>query len=79
MDGKLYRQYLSQYVKEAIEQSDGSVRQIANRLHERQFKGTFVSHRVEKERALKDAQQAFDEHAHWPLEIILKHLGVADV
>jgi hypothetical protein len=76
MDGILYRQYLSQFVKEAVEQSDGSVRRIADRLHELQIKVTFVSHRVEKERALVDAQRAFDEHSHWPLEIILKHLGV---
>jgi hypothetical protein len=77
MDGKLYQQYLQQYVKEAIEHSDGSVRQIADRLHEQVVKGIFISHRVEKERALVDAQKAFDEHSHWPLGIILSHLGVA--
>ena len=77
MDGKLYQQYLSQYVREAIEQSDGSVRQITERLHERVVKGAIVPHRVEKERALADAQAAFAKHAHWPLEIILSHLGLA--
>jgi hypothetical protein len=36
-----------------------------------------VMHREEKQRALADARQAFDEHRHWPLEIVLRHLGVS--
>lgn len=76
MDGKRYQQYLEQFVREAIEQSDGSVQQITERLHERVVKGAFVAHRIEKERALADAQTAFAGHSHWPLEIILSHLGI---
>jgi len=77
MDLKLYHQYLNQFVREAVAQSDGSVRSVAELLHERRVSGLFVSHREEKRRALLDAQQAFAEHRHWPLDIILSHLGVA--
>jgi len=76
MNIQLYHQYLQQYVTEAVQESDGSVRGIAEQLSMIQVKGLLVSHRVEKQRALADARQAFDEHRHWPLEIILKHLGV---
>lgn len=76
MDIKLYQHYLDQYVREAVRESDGSVRSIAELLHERTVKGMFVRHRVEKMRALTDARRAFDDHRHWPLEIILSHLGV---
>jgi hypothetical protein len=38
--------------------------------------GLLVLHKEEKQRALADARHAFDEHRHWPLEIILSHLGV---
>ncbi len=78
VDIKRYREYLNQYVKDAIRQSDGSVHGISEHLHEIEVKGLFVSHRDEKRRALIDARQAFDDHRHWPLEIILSHLGVAD-
>ena len=76
MDVKLYRKYLDQYVQEAIDESDGNISKISERLHEKVVKGLFVTHREEKQRALADARQAFDEHRHWPLEIILSHLGV---
>ncbi len=76
MDRMLYQQYLSQYISEAIRHSDGSTRGIAEHLSTIQVKGAFVAHREEKQRALKDARQAFDDHRHWPLEIVLKHLGV---
>jgi hypothetical protein len=77
MDIRLYQQYLKQYVKEAVNESDGSVRSIAEILHSKDVKGIFVVHREEKKRALLDARRAFDDHRHWPLEIILSHLGVA--
>jgi hypothetical protein len=76
MDIKLYRQYLQEYVDEAIEQSNGTVQGIAERLHEKDVRGLFVLHREEKKRALIDARLGFDEHRHWPLDIILRHLGV---
>jgi len=77
MDGKLYQKFLNEYVKNAVENSDGNVRQIADWLHTQEVKGLFVAHRMEKERALADAKKAFDEHAHWPLEIIISHLGIS--
>ena len=76
MDIKLYRQYLNQYVQQAIDESNGKVSSIAECLSEKQVKGFFVTHREEKRRALSDAQNAFSEHRHWPLEIILSHLGI---
>jgi hypothetical protein len=44
-----------------------------------QVKGLLVRHREEKRRALEDAQRAFDEHRHWPLEIILSQLGIENI
>lgn len=76
MDIKLYRQYLNQYVQQAIDESDGKLPSISEHLYAIRVKGFFVSHREEKQRALLDAQNAFGEHRHWPLEIILSHLGV---
>ena len=76
MNRELYQQYMQQYISQAIRDSDGSVREIYELLAERQVKGIFVRHKEEKSRALADARKAFDEHRHWPLEIILSHLGV---
>jgi hypothetical protein len=76
MDIKLYRQYLNEYVQQAINESDGKVSRITELLYEKQVKGLMVAHREEKLRALSDAQYAFSEHRHWPLEIIISHLGV---
>ena len=76
MDIKLYRQYLNEYVQQAISESDGKVSRITELLYEKQVKGLMVAHREEKLRALSDAQQAFSEHRHWPLEIIISHLGI---
>jgi len=77
MDRLRYLQYLKQYITEAVQQSDGSTRGIAEHLSMLQVKGPLVMHREEKQRALADARQAFDEHRHWPLEIVLRHLGIA--
>ncbi len=72
-----YQQFLEQYIREAIQNSDGSNRGIAEHLSTIQVKGVLVVHREEKQRALADARQAFDDHRHWPLEIVLRHLGVS--
>ena len=76
MNIQLYRQYLQQYVSEAIRNSDGSIGQIRDNLASVQIGRFLVQHKDEKTRALRDARTAFDEHRHWPLEIILSHLGV---
>lgn len=76
IDFHLYQQYLLEYLRLAICESDGSNRGIYERLSEIQVHGRFVRHRSEKQRALEDAQRAFDEHRHWPREIVLKQLGI---
>jgi hypothetical protein len=40
--------------------------------------GLFTQHKDERRRALDDLRRAFDEHRHWPREIILAHLGVKE-
>ena len=77
MDHTLYRRYLQEYVTQARQASDGSVRSIAEELGAIHVGGLLVVHKDEKKRALADARRAFDEHRHWPLEIILSHLGLA--
>ena len=76
MDIGLYRRYLQQYVQEALDQSNGTIAGIAENLHAMNVSGLLVIHKDEKKRALADARKAFDEHRHWPLDIILSHLGV---
>ncbi len=76
MNRERYQHYLQLYVSEAIQNSDGSNRGIYEHLSTIQVKGLLVRERAEKERALADARQAFDEHRHWPLEIILSQLGI---
>jgi hypothetical protein len=76
LDIGAYRRYLTEFVKEAIQNSDGTNSGISNYLHEKKIKGLLVRHRVEQQRALEDAQKAFDEHHYWPVEIVISHLGV---
>ncbi len=76
MDFLRYQQYLRQFIDQAIRESDGSNQSIAENLWNIQVKGFLVAHREERRRALADARQAFDEHRHWPREIILSHLGI---
>jgi len=76
MDKQLYQQYLNQYVQGAIRESDGTVAGISERLDGIPPPGRFSRHREEKQRALADAMSAFSEHRHWPLDILLSHLGV---
>ncbi len=76
MNTILYQQYLEQFVKEAVASSDGTNADIATRLWAKKITGILVLHRMEKTRALDDARRAFDEHRHWPLEIVISHLGL---
>jgi len=76
MNIERYQDYLQQYVQEAIQNSSGSNAAIYEYLEGIKPAGRFSAHREEKRRALKDAQVAFSEHRHWPLEIVLSHLGV---
>jgi hypothetical protein len=76
MDYTLYRRYLNDYVHQAMQASDGTPRDIYEHLAAMQAGGIFTAHKEERRRALADARRAFDEHRHWPLEIILSQLGV---
>jgi hypothetical protein len=76
LDIRLYRKYLQEYVTQALRDSDGTVSGVREYLDSIQVRGFLVSHKLEKQRALADAVQAFSEHSHWPLEIILSHLGI---
>jgi hypothetical protein len=76
MDYTLYEKYLKEYLDRAIQESDGSNRGIAEALSTYEVRGLLVSHKDERRRALADARRAFDEHRHWPREIILSQLGV---
>ena len=76
MDYTLYEKYLKEYLDRAIQESDGSNRGIAEALSMVQVSGIFVTHKDERRRALSDARRAFDEHRHWPRDIILAHLGI---
>ena len=77
IDIQKYRHYLQQYIDQAFQNSDGTARGLRDYLESIQVKGIFVRDKVEKQRALADAIQAFTEHRHWPLDIILSHLGVS--
>jgi hypothetical protein len=76
MNTILYEKYLEEYVKDAIASSDGTNAGIATQLWAKKISGILVQHKEEKNRALDDARKAFDDHRHWPLEIILSHLGL---
>ncbi|MFN2159509.1 MAG: hypothetical protein ACK2U3_10100 [Anaerolineales bacterium] len=76
MDIQRYQQYLNQYVQDAIRNSDGTVAGISEQLEGISPPGRFSRHREEKQRAQADARAAFNEHRHWPLDILLSHLGV---
>ena len=78
MDTEKYRQFLCRFILEAQANSDGTNRGIAAYLQEITIKkGFWVQNKVEQTRALADARTAFEEHRHWPLEIILSHLGIS--
>ena len=72
----IYRRYLEQFVREAIANSSGTNLSIYENLASVRIGKYFVMHKEEKERALADARRAFEEHRHWPLQIILSHLGI---
>ena len=76
IEHKIYRQYLLQYLKEALSNSNGTTGGVATYLVEIPSPGRFARHRTEKLRALRDLRDAFEGHRHWPLDIALSHLGV---
>ena len=76
MDIVIYRQILEELIREALANSDGSFAGIRDYLHAREKPGRLTRNRAEKQRALDDARRAFDEHRHWPVEIVISHLGL---
>ena len=76
MDLGLYRRYLQDFVTEALNNSDGTPAKVSEYLWSKQVGGFLTRHKVEKQKALNEARRAFDEYRHWPVEIILSHLGV---
>ncbi|RPI84301.1 MAG: hypothetical protein EHM41_13745 [Chloroflexi bacterium] len=76
MNRILYEQYLKEYIREAIENSDGTNSGISQYLSGLRIPGRFTRNKEEKIRAIKDAQSAFEEHRHWPRDIVLSHLGL---
>ncbi len=76
MDHKIYQKYMLELLQEAITNSDGKPTGIGNYLAEIPLPGRFARNREEKLRALAELKQAFNEHRHWPLDIILSQLGV---
>lgn len=76
MDYGVYWQYLDQLVQEALANSDRSNEGISKYLHAKKKPGFMTRNRHEKTKALEEATRAFDEHRHWPLEVVLSHLGI---
>jgi hypothetical protein len=76
MDIGIYRQCLEQYVREALQNSDGTPAGITEYLNSIKVSGIFVRNKIEKRTALREAINAFEQHRHWPLEIVISQLGV---
>lgn len=76
MDLGLYRRYLEEYVAEALENSDGTPSGVSEYLRSIKTAGRFTRHREEKNLALEEVRKAFDDHRHWPVSIIISHLGI---
>ena len=76
METGLYRRYLKEYVKEAVDNSDGTTVGISAYLWEKKVTGLLVRDKKEKTKALDEARRAFDEHRHWPVPIVISHLGL---
>jgi hypothetical protein len=76
MDHKLYFQYMNEYLKEALANGLNKPSEIASYLEGIPFPGRFTRNKEERIHALNTVRQAFNEHRHWPLDIILSHLGI---
>jgi hypothetical protein len=76
MDQKVYRQYLREYLRDALQKSDGSNAGMSNYLMQQIEPGRFTRYREEKIRALNDVQRTFSEHRHWPVDMVFSYLGI---
>jgi hypothetical protein len=75
INGEVYKECMRKYIQEALASTDGSNARVAEYLGTIVVKGWFVRNKEEKLRALADTRRAFEEHRHWPLDIVLSHLG----
>ena len=76
MDLGVYWRYLDELVQEALENSDRSNESISNYLWTKKKPGRLTRHRHEKTKALEEARRAFDDHRHWPVDVVISHLGI---
>ena len=76
MDIGAYRNAVQSYVRQALENTDGSNKQVSEYLWSLSVPRFLVRHKTEKRQALDDVRKAFDDHSYWPLEVILSQLGV---
>lgn len=76
MDYGVYWQYLDDLVQEALANSDRTNEGISSYLQAKKKPGILTRHRHEKTKALEEAIRAFNEHRHWPLEVVLSQLGI---
>ncbi len=76
MNYQVYERLLQQYLAEAYKNSDGTTRGMAEYLETIQKPGRISMNREEKIKAIDTARKAFEEHRHWPVEIVFSQLGV---
>ncbi len=76
MEYGLYHHYLEQFVIEALDNSDGTNAEISRYLWAKRIPRFLTRHRTVKLKALNEARKAFDEHRHWPLDIVISHMGL---
>jgi hypothetical protein len=72
----VYRQYLQQLIREALDNSDGTSSEISQYLWGKKVSGLLVRNKAEKQKALEVARRDFDEHRHWPIAITISQLGL---
>lgn len=76
LDHKQYKQFLREYIRDGIANSDGTNAGIIEWLMAQKEPGRFARHRAEKLRALMDARAAFNDHRQWPTAIVLSFIGI---
>ena len=57
MNIEVYRQYLQQLIREALDNSDGTSSEISQYLWGKKVSGLLVRNKAEKQKALEDARK----------------------
>lgn len=76
MDQKKYKQFLIEFLQEAIEESDGSVSGIANYIEKQKKPGIFAS--GAKKEAFYRIKKVLTEMRDRPFWLVLKALGLSE-